>query len=493
MAPPARGGRGGRRGGPPSRGSSGGRGSPRYDDYDDDYDAYEDDRRSRGRRGGGRPPSRGGRGPPRGRGRPGSVVPYGRRPQQPSAFTRGLAAIRDRVPDVETMKNAAATSVAAARETTTKLSSNIYREVKGLTSSELEQVMLKATKPNDEPVKGKHVERLVGVTYQISGRYDIYDAVLRKLWNKMAEKDWRTTLKSLYILHRFSSDGAPDHQAALKARLRELRRTRDPKRKGEKYFNSKSLQPADVAPEVKPFTEFMSRYGHYVLLRAQCFGGKFNEISQESAGSGPSSRSSRSSKAAAAKPITATALRTEHLEAAKMILKAGCACDLNDGEVCESTAMCVERVVSDLIGLTTATAVALNRALKGGKDSKGADPAIVKKWCEFYSEELLPQTKGLMKRTTPELDAYGMFLPSRMGASVSGELLQKGLQGSDEEEGAPIEEEKEAEAEEEKKEDALADGKEEEAKDEDDALEDEDEYDAYDEYSYDEYYDNEEA
>lgn len=497
--PPARGGRGGRRGGtsaPPSRG-----GKSRYDDYEDDYDAYEDDYRPRGRRAG--PPSRGGRGPPRG-GRPGgrgpprgrgSVVPYGRRQQQPSAFTRGLAAIRDRVPDVETVKNAAVSSVTAARETTTKLSSNIYREVKGLTSSELEQVMLKATKPNDEPVKGKHVERLVGVTYQISGRYDIYDAVLRKLWNKMAEKDWRTTLKSLYILHRFSADGAPDHQAALKARLRELRRTRDPKRKGEKYFNSKTLIPSDASPEVKPFADFMSRYAHYVLLRAQCFGGMFNEISQESAGPGPSSRSSRSSKAAA-KPITATALRTEHLEAAQMILKAGCACALKDGEVCESTAMCVERVVSDLIGLTTATAVALNRALKGGKDSKGADPAIVKKWCQFYSEELLPQTKGLMKRTTPELDAFGMFLPSRMGASISGELLQKGLQGGDEEEEeAPIEEEKEAEAEaDEEKEEAPADDKEEEANaEDDDALEDEDDYDAYDEYSYDEYYDNEEA
>ena len=497
MAPPSRGGRGGR---PPSAR----RGAPRYDDYDDDeYDASEDDYRPRGRRGGGRPPSRGGRpggrgGPPRGRGgRHGSVVPYGRRQQQqPSAFTRGLAALRDRVPDVETVKNAAVSSVNAARETTTKLSSNVYREIKGLTSSELEQVMLKATKPNDEPVKGKHVERLVGVTYQISGRYDIYDAVLRKLWNKMAERDWRTTIKSLYILHRFAADGAPDHQAALKARLRELRRTRDPKRKGDKFFNSKTLTPADnAAPEVRPFAEFLSRYAHYVLLRAQCFGGVFNEISQESAGSGgpSSSRSSRSSSKAAAKPITATALRTEHLEAAQMILKAGCACALKDGEVCESTAMCVERVVSDLIGLTTATAVALNRALKGGKDSKGADPAIVKKWCQFYSEELLPQTKALMKRTTPELDAYGMFLPSRMGASVSGELLQKGLQGGDEGDKSPIEEEKDGETEEESKEDTPADDKEEEAAAEDDALEDEDDYDAYDEYSYDEYYDNEEA
>merc|ERR1740139_1404209 len=79
--------------------------------------------------------------------------------------------------------------------------------------------MLKATRPDNTPTKSKHVERLVGVTYQISGRYDIYDSVLRKLWNKMCEKDWRTTIKALYILHRFSADGAPDHQKALKARV----------------------------------------------------------------------------------------------------------------------------------------------------------------------------------------------------------------------------------------------------------------------------------
>ena len=63
------------------------------------------------------------------------------------------------------------------------------------------------------------MERLVGVTYQISSRYDIYDAVLRKLWSKMAEKDWRTTIKALYILHRFSADGAPEHAPALKVSI----------------------------------------------------------------------------------------------------------------------------------------------------------------------------------------------------------------------------------------------------------------------------------
>merc|ERR1719491_536110 len=130
-----------------------------------------------------------------------------------------------------------------SRERTSALSSGLYRDVKGLTSTELEQVMLKATRPDNVPVKTKHVERLVGVTYQISGRYDIYDAVLRKLWNKMAEKDARTKIKSVYVLHRFSADGSPGHREALKQRLRALRKTKDPKGgRGARYFDSKVLK-----------------------------------------------------------------------------------------------------------------------------------------------------------------------------------------------------------------------------------------------------------
>jgi len=233
----------------PPRKLSSRKSSRRVDDYEDEYD------RPPRRSGGARPSSRRGGPPPRrsggrssGGGRRGpadrrSVVPYG--PQTPSTFSRGLSALRDVIPDPSTVRDAATNTFSAARQTSSKISSTIYREVKGLTSSELEQVMLKATRPDDTPVKGKHVERLVGVTYQISARYDIYDAVLRKLWGKMTEKDWRTTVKALYILHRFSADGAPEHQAALKARLRELRRTRDPKRK-DKYFNSKQLLAGDT-------------------------------------------------------------------------------------------------------------------------------------------------------------------------------------------------------------------------------------------------------
>ena len=245
----------------------------------------------------------------------------------------------------------------------------------------------------------------------------------------------------------------------------------------------------------------MTRYSHYVLLRAQCFGGIFDEISQKPA---PSKRDKKSSSKTPQKPITSTNLRVENLNAAVMLLKAGVACQLKEGEECENTAIAAERVASDLIGLTTAVAIALNRALKG--DSlDGADPALIKRWCEFYSEELLPQTRAMVKKTSPKLDAFGLFLPSRMGASLTPETLQKGLKadelpggssqgGSEEEEvkdekEAPEEEEKEEEEAEEKLEEAEV---EEEKKDlEDDAALDEgDEYDEY-EYEEEEFYDDE--
>jgi hypothetical protein len=46
------------------------------------------------------------------------------------------------------------------------------------------------------------------------------------------------------------------------------------------------------------------------------------------------------------------------------LLKAGVVCQLKEGEECENTAIASELVASDMIGLTTAVAIALNRALK---------------------------------------------------------------------------------------------------------------------------------
>jgi hypothetical protein len=284
------------------------------------------------------------------------------------------------------------------------------------------------------------------------------------------------------------------------ARLRELRRTKDPKRK-DKYFNSKQLLAGDNKPESVKFRAFMSRYAHYVLLRAQCFGGMFDEISGD-----PAAGKDKDKKkpTPTVKPITSTSLRAEHLDAAAMLLKAGVACQLKEGEECENTAIAAERVASDLIGLTAAVAIALNRALKRD-DLKGADPLLIKRWCEFYSADLLPKTRAMVKKTSSKLDAYGLFLPSRMGATVSPDVLQKGLklEGGDgavekvvsEEEPVEFTEGAAADEEDSEAEKAVEDEPEPEAADEQPAAalvkEEVDEYDEY-EYEEEEYYDDEE-
>lgn len=88
--------------------------------------------------------------------------------------------------------------------------------------------------------------------------------------------------------------------------------------------------------------------------------------------------------------------------------------------------MCVERVAADLMGLTSAVAVALKRELKSENDTS-EDGDLIRQWCEFYSEELLPDTKKFVKKTSSKLDVYGLYLPSRMSASLPQELLEKGL------------------------------------------------------------------
>lgn len=147
----------------------------------------------------------------------------------------------------------------------------------------------------------------------------------------------------------------------------------------------------------------------------------------------------------------------EHLKFAQMVLKAGLACTLHDGEEQENTAMCVERVAADLMGLTAAVAVALKRELKESNKIDADSEALVKQWCQFYSEELLPDTKKFVKKTSSKLDAYGLYLPSRVSASLPQELLDRGLKlGGD---GAGNAEEDEDEKEEEETKSEKADDK----------------------------------
>lgn len=54
---------------------------------------------------------------------------------------------------------------------------------------------------------------------------------VRKLWAKMADKEWRVSAKALYIVHRFAADGSSEHALNLKESVAVLRTHHDSRRK----------------------------------------------------------------------------------------------------------------------------------------------------------------------------------------------------------------------------------------------------------------------
>merc|ERR1712157_589765 len=62
------------------------------------------------------------------------------------------------------------------------------------------------------------------------------------------------------------------------------------------------------------------------------------------------------------------------------------------------------------------------------------DKVLISKWCEFYSQELMKQTRMTMKTCTPTLDRWSLFLPSRIENRVDPDLLEIGLKFAEEDE-----------------------------------------------------------
>lgn len=77
----------------------------------------------------------------------------------------------------------------------------------GAPSGDFESMLLKVTRPDDQ----RPPEDVVGAILDATGTFyrdeDVsagtnpYRVTLRKLWTKMAERDWRTVAKALYVFH----------------------------------------------------------------------------------------------------------------------------------------------------------------------------------------------------------------------------------------------------------------------------------------------------
>jgi hypothetical protein len=73
----------------------------------------------------------------------------------------------------------------------------------------------------------------------------------------MYEKDWRTIAKSLHILHTIARDCQPDACERFSFALRDMAKTRNPKKPDQRYFDANCLSDLD---------DNSSEYEEYIKL-----------------------------------------------------------------------------------------------------------------------------------------------------------------------------------------------------------------------------------
>jgi len=100
----------------------------------------------------------------------------------------------------------------AATKAGKEAAANAQRAAKAKTSSEFEKLLMRATAPLDTPVMGPDISLLFAEIRGFPrkakrrGAPNPYEKTLHKLWTKMLEPDWRTTVKGVGVLHRVSRD-----------------------------------------------------------------------------------------------------------------------------------------------------------------------------------------------------------------------------------------------------------------------------------------------
>eukprot|EP00903_Cladosiphon_okamuranus_P009126 g8719.t1 len=408
------------------------------DNYDDDMegDSWDDDRdapaspTSRRTRAGGAPsrrprpsawtgdgdrttgrwPSGGGdRGRSRSRSgaRGSSAVARYQRGRQPAPATRGLAV---RMPAVSgaAIASALRRQMGTAREAVEQAGSiaastskKLKREVKLAVSGSWESALLKVTWPDDLPPDEALLLSMVDAVQTFKKDRDVtknsaeHRVLLRKLWAKMSEPDWRTVSKAVYLFHSILKDLSVEHHGILKIFLGKMSREWD-KKTGCRYFDLDVL--CAVNEEGETFRSFVDRYGTYVFKRAEGFNARFQELDSMQDDEGWES-----------------AVTT--LARAQKAIDLGMACQPEPEEETELTVLCLEHTATDIHQLWWRFHSALAWVLEEADDGDlfdGVDSAVVEECLDefknFYTSRY-DEVVTFLLDAEELLGIYGLDVP----------------------------------------------------------------------------------
>ena len=163
------------------------------------------------------------------------------------------------------------------------------RSAKAAKSSDLEKALLRATAPSDAPILKPDMAFLFKDVRSYARKAakrrgpNPYEKTLHKVWNKMVEPDWRTTVKGVGVLHRLAAGAAPGDRAAFAAQAARLARARRSKSKNpkkvlqHKYFDRRALV-GTISPAGAGYAAFAGAYFDFVMLRLATADGKLEDL-----------------------------------------------------------------------------------------------------------------------------------------------------------------------------------------------------------------------
>ncbi|CBJ25752.1 weakly similar Glutamic acid-rich protein precursor [Ectocarpus siliculosus] len=356
----------------------------------------------------------------------------GRRPAAPT--TRGFAV---RMPAVSGAAIAsalrqkmgtAAEAVGQAGSLAASTSQKLKREVKLVVSGSWESALLKVTWPDDLPPDETLVLSMVDAVKTFKKDRDVtknsaeHRVLLRKLWAKMSEPDWRTVSKAVYLFHSILRDLPVEHHAILKIFLAKMSREWD-KKTACRYFDLDVL--CRVSEEGEAFRSFVDRYGTYVFKRAEGFNARFQELDTMQREEGWEN-------------VVTT------LAKAQKAIDLGVSCQPQPEEETELTVLCLRNTALDLHQLWRRFHSSLDWVLEEAEDGDlfdGADSAMVEECLNdfkgFYmtryddvltflldAEELL----GIYGLHVPDLSlpaAHGFDTPSTQTSTDSNSAVEE--------------------------------------------------------------------
>lgn len=166
----------------------------------------------------------------------------------------------------------------------------LSRDTTAYFSSDFEVLLLDMTAPTDAMTREEDMDRFLSTTKgfvrndDTKSQSNTYRVTLRKLWAKIVERDSRTTLKALYILHTLLRMSHPKDSKIYQKLVLTMSREFSRKSNSKYFLKQLPARHGMLATLVEAGNanddQFVSHFYPYVIARAKLFTSLFEELKQ---------------------------------------------------------------------------------------------------------------------------------------------------------------------------------------------------------------------